>query len=98
MILTSLAGPYAEEAHRGRRTSIARLGAYGDYNDAMVLAECAVSREEELSAYIRWLEIRAKAMVDGIHGRTMIPALADALMERQTLIEEEARCHGCRCG
>lgn len=83
-IVMSLAGPRAEQLATGR---LSRTGANGDYHRWLDLAGYITSSDAECSALVRWLDIRARALVR-TH-RTTTRAIADGLLSHRTLRAEE---------
>ena len=79
-IMLSLAGGIAERKYCGRWNHV---GAASDYENAGRLALDATGSSEEANAYLKWLHIRTKQVVN-IYWY-LIEAVAKALLEHQTL-------------
>jgi hypothetical protein len=86
-VLVSLAGPAAEAAFTGHRN---RIGASGDYETVLLLAERRFDGRL-LRKYVEYMAERAKTHVASFRTWIMIQGLAAALVERGTLTGEEAR-------
>ena len=85
-VLVLLAGPAAEAMFAGREC---RGRAFGDRREAERLAGLAMYSDEELSAYLRWLRLRARYVV-GARWHT-VECLAHLLLKKRTIRRTEAR-------
>ncbi len=79
-IQMSLAGRASEKLFTGRWNHV---GARGDYRSATDLALYVCGSSEEISAFIKWLDLRTRATVK-FHG-AQIAKVAAALLEHHTL-------------
>jgi hypothetical protein len=86
-VLISLAGPAAEARFTGR---LNRIGASGDYETVLLLAERRFDGRL-LRKYLEYMTERARAHVASFRAWAMISGLAAVLVERGTLTGEEAR-------
>lgn len=59
-VLTALAGPEAEASFAGRYSHV---GAAGDWEAATSIAFIRCGSTEEVSAYLRWMELRARGLL-----------------------------------
>ena len=87
-IIVLLAGAQAERVGLGR-SSCPASGA--DFFEAMRRAEAICHTSEELSACLRWLQLRTHALIRSRTWRQAIDALAARLLERRTLGARETR-------
>ena len=87
-VIGILAGPEAERRHTGRR---GRVGAQGDYKNAVDLASYITGSFAETEAYLRWLTIRAEGFVAYGLSWHSITMLAEALLERETVSSRAVR-------
>jgi ATP-dependent Zn protease len=79
-IMMSYAGGIAQQKHRGRANHI---GSSSDYDNVVDLAMMATGSVEETEAYLKWLYVRTKQVVNVYW--YLIEAIAEALLEHQTL-------------
>lgn len=88
-ILTALAGPQAEKIKTGRWN---RVGAQSDYGNAtdFALTVCGGS-EASATAYMKWLEIRCREILENPRNWRGVTTLADELLKRPRLDNQEAR-------
>jgi ATP-dependent Zn protease len=81
-IITLLAGAAAERRFRGRATGTSR-----DYRLAVDIAMSACGSDDQVNAYLRYLSICARDLVDAFW--PAVEAIALALLERETLNHDE---------
>lgn len=88
-ILVGLAGEVAEHIYTGRHNW---RGSSGDYDAALRLAMLLIhDLEDELPAYIKWLRLRARNILQVASHWHALKTLAEALLERKEMSGAEAR-------
>lgn len=87
-VMVLLAGSQAERMALGRARY---LGGSLDFYEAVRYAEYLCRTREELSAYLRWMQLRVRALVASPGWRGPIEALAAALARRGALGMRETR-------
>lgn len=87
-IIVLLAGGQAERLSLGRRNY---RGGSLDFYEAMRLATPICRTSQEMSAYLRWLQLRAHALVESPTWRQPIEALATQLLQCRQLGAREIR-------
>jgi hypothetical protein len=87
-IIVLLAGSQAERMVLGRAKY---LGSGLDFFEAVRYAGYLCRTRLELSAYLRWMQLRVRALVETPTWRRPIEALATGLIERRRLSAREAR-------
>ncbi len=88
IIVELYAGHASEKAYMGRSPAVA---SQHDRDVAARLADYCVGSEDELTAYTRWLYVRAEAAVASPFWQRAIYAVADAFLDRRTLTYDEVR-------
>jgi hypothetical protein len=93
-IMALLAGPIAQRTYR--KSSFRNYHAGSDWRTAVDLAITVNGSGEIATAWLKWLELRTRGSVKFLWPR--IAAVADALMEKQTLsgAEVDAICLNAR--
>ena len=81
-IIVGLAGREGNRLLTGRYD---HRGAGNDYQQALNLTLHIVDSSEEAEAYLGWLAVRARQIVQAQHRRPLIEALVEALMAEQTI-------------
>jgi hypothetical protein len=87
-VIVLLAGSQAERMALGRAKY---LGSGLDFFEAVRYAGYLCRTRPELSAYLRWMQLRVRALVESPAWRRPIEALAMCLIQRRTLGAREAR-------
>jgi len=87
-IIVLLAGGQAERMALGRAKY---LGSGLDFFEAVRYAGYLCRTRQEMSAYLRWMQLRVRALVQSPSWRQPIGALAKCLIERRELGAREAR-------
>ena len=87
--IASLAGELAQR--KFRPSSVRSYHGQTDRHNAVKLMSYFVSSDRELSAYLKWLKIRAEQLVGNDATWTMIEAVAKALIKRDRLSAKEAK-------
>jgi ATP-dependent Zn protease len=87
-IIVLLAGSHAERIVLGRAKY---LGSGLDFFEAVRYAGSLCRTRREMSAYLRWMQLRVHALVESPTWHRPIEALAARLVERQQLGVREAR-------
>jgi hypothetical protein len=87
-IMALLAGGIAEKIHFGRWNHVC---ASSDHYAAVNLAGYLTPSIEETQAYVKWLCIRTERMLTQPQQWLMVEAVAEALLERETLSVMAAR-------
>jgi hypothetical protein len=87
-VIVLLAGSQAERMALGRAKY---LGSGLDFFEAVRYAGYLCRTRSELSAYLRWMQLRVRALVESPAWRRPIEALAMRLIERRALGAREAR-------
>jgi hypothetical protein len=87
-VIVLLAGSQAERMALGRAKY---LGSGLDFFEAVRYAGYLCRTRPELSAYLRWMQLRVRALVESPAWRRPIEALAMHLIERRALGAREAR-------
>jgi hypothetical protein len=67
------------------------LGSGLDFFEAVRYASYLCRTRREMSAYLRWMQLRVRALVESPRWRRPIQALAASLVERRQLGVREAR-------
>ncbi len=88
-VIVCLAGMAAQSAFMPR--SVRKHHARGDHEIAVRLLNIITASNEELTAYVKLLEIRAKQLMKRRCIRVQVKALAKALLIRKTLKGEEVK-------
>jgi len=86
-IITALAGPRAEKHFTGRWNN---AGARSDHSTAFDFAQRVCGSSESAEAYLKWLDVRIRELVEGPRWQPAIRALADALLLKKRLTKDEA--------
>jgi ATP-dependent Zn protease len=89
MVLVCLAGPAAQR--RFNTKGFRRYHADHDWRQAIDLLSYLVGSNKELEAYLRLIDIRARAFVETAPRWIQINRLAQNLLDRQTLTGPEVR-------
>ena len=87
-IIVLLAGSQAERMALGRAKY---LGSGLDFFEAVRYAGYLCRTRREMSAYLRWMQLRVRALVESPSWRHPIEALATCMIERRELGAREAR-------
>jgi ATP-dependent Zn protease len=87
-VIVLLAGSQAERMALGRAKY---LGSGLDFFEAVRYASYLCRTRREMSAYLRWMQLRVRALVESPRWRRPIQALAASLVERRQLGVREAR-------
>ena len=87
-VIVLLAGSQAERMALGRAKY---LGSGLDFFEAVRYAGYLCRRRPEISAYLRWMQLRVRALVESPTWRRPIEALAACLVECRELGAREAR-------
>lgn len=87
-IMFALAGPEAEERLTGRRDD---AGAAQDDETVVEIAEGIEGGDETKDAYLTWLRLKVRDYVNSQLFWSQVEAVADALLERETLTGAEVR-------
>ena len=87
-IVVLFAGGLAEARWKGHRR---RLGTGEDYRMAVEWADCICGSMEETSAFLGWLYVRARLLVDNPVDWFLIRRFASVLMEEKTVNGRRAR-------
>lgn len=87
-LIVLLAGAQAERMGTGRPNY---RGSGFDFYEAMRRAGYICRTSEEMSAYLRWLQFRVRALVESPTWRQPIKALAKRLLQRRQLGASETR-------
>jgi len=87
-VMVLLAGSQAERMALGRARP---LGGSLDFYEAMRCAGDLCRTQQEMSAYLRWMQLRVRALVASPSWRGPIEALAAVLAKRGSLGTREAR-------
>jgi hypothetical protein len=87
-VIVLLAGSQAERMALGRAKY---LGSGLDFFEAVRYAGCLCRTRPEISAYLRWMQLRVRALVESPPWRRPIEALAACLVQRRELGAREAR-------
>lgn len=87
-VIVLLAGSQAERMALGRAKY---LGSGLDFFEAVRYAGYLCRRRPEISAYLRWMQLRVHALVERPTWRRPIEALAACLVQRRELGAREAR-------
>lgn len=87
-VIVLLAGSQAERMGVGRPTY---LGSGLDFYEAVRYAGYLCRTRAEMSAYLRWMQLRVRALVESPSWRLPIRALAACLVRRRELGAREAR-------
>jgi ATP-dependent Zn protease len=87
-VIVLLAGSQAERMALGRAKY---LGSGLDFFEAVRCAGYLCRTRPEMSAYLRWMQLRVRALVESPSWRRPIEALARCLVQRQELGAREAR-------
>lgn len=87
-VIVLLAGSQAERMALGRAKY---LGSGLDFFEAVRYAGYLCRTRPELSAYLRWMQLRVRALVESPAWRRPIEALAMRLIQRRALGAREAR-------
>jgi hypothetical protein len=88
-VISDLAGFFAEQRFNPKGTRTA--GARGDFQRAVDVVDYFVSSTEELQAYIDFLGIRAKNIVNSRLVWPLIPKLAERLLVQKRMKGKEVR-------
>ena len=87
-VIVLLAGGQAERMAVGRAKY---LGSGLDFYEAVRYAGYLCRTRTEMSAYLRWMQLRVRALVESASWRQPIEALARCLLRRRELGAREAR-------
>jgi len=87
-VIVLLAGAQAERVGVGRANY---LGGSLDFYDAVQCAGYLCRTTEEISAYLRWMQLRVRALVKSPTWQEPIEALTKCLLQRGTLGARDAR-------
>jgi len=87
-VIVLLAGSQAERMALGRAKY---LGSGLDFFEAVRYAGYLCRTRPEMSAYLRWMQLRVRALVESPMWRRPIEALAACLVQRRQLGAREAR-------
>jgi hypothetical protein len=87
-VIVLLAGSQAERMALGRAKY---LGSGLDFFEAVRYASYLCRTRPEISAYLRWMQLRVRALVESPTWRRPIEALAACLVQRRELSTREAR-------
>jgi ATP-dependent Zn protease len=87
-VIVLLAGSQAERMAVGRAKY---LGSGLDFYEAVRYAGYLCRTRAEMSAYLRWMQLRVRALVESPNWRRPIEALARSLLQRRALRAREAR-------
>jgi len=87
-IIVLLAGSQAERMALGRAKY---LGSGLDFYEAVRYAGYLCRTRAETSAYLRWMQLRVRALVESPAWRRPIEALATCLIQRRAMGAREAR-------
>ena len=82
-----LAGAIAQKLCTGRMTT--RWGSSHDDQNAVTLAMKRCGSGESATAWLRWLSIRVRDCLSTPRNLSAVKAVAEALLERETLNEDE---------
>jgi ATP-dependent Zn protease len=85
-VIVALAGPIAQKLHSPR--SFRRYHASSDFPTALLVASHTTGSENEASAWLKWLEIRATDLLE--FRWESVKALAEELLQLRTLDGESA--------
>jgi hypothetical protein len=87
-IVVLFAGGLAEARWKGHRR---RLGTGEDYRQAVEWADCICGSMEETAAFLGWLHVRARQLVDNPVDWFLIRRFASVLVEEKTVNGRRAR-------
>lgn len=87
-IICILSGPFAERRFT-RKWNHAKASA--DHENVSMYALKLCGSEREANAYVRWLEIHTKDLLDASFIWNSVKSVAQALLERETLGAEDVR-------
>jgi ATP-dependent Zn protease len=87
-VIVLLAGSQAERMALGRAKY---MGSGLDFYEAVRYANHLCQTRPEISAYLRWMQLRVRALVESPNWRRPIDALARCLLQRRELGAREAR-------
>lgn len=82
LIISSLAGRAAEEILTGKENI---KGASHDYHSAIVLVDEFISDNSEIEAYLNWLYIRTKNLLQNKINWGMVECLAGELLDKKEM-------------
>ena len=85
-IQVALAGRIAERLFTGRWN---RVGAASDFHTAVDLADYCCGSNEEVGAFIKWLDLKARGLVSW--HRSEIEKVADVLLQRRQLRSRDVK-------
>jgi len=85
-IVMTFAGEEAERLVTGRGNNV---GTENDRRSVWTVAQFVTNSDEETTAFIKWLRIRARQHVNTPRFRVAVAAVADALLEHTRLTKDE---------